>query len=123
MSYVTINDKEYQIPEMSFDAVCELEENGVELLNMTGKHPKIATTLRGLVAWVMNVDAKTASREISAHIAKGGNIMDILDPITTEMGRTGFFKQSADTETNVKKYPQDHQPKKSQKKNTNRSQT
>ena len=123
MSTVTINDKEYTIPEMSFDAVCELEENGVELLNMNGKHPKIATTLRGLVAWVMDADPKTASREISAHIAKGGNIMDIMDPITTEMSRTGFFKRDADTETKVKKYPQDHQPKKSQKKSTNRSQT
>ena len=120
MSVVTINDKEYTIPEMDFNAVCELEENGVELLNINSRHPKIATTLRGLVAWVMGVDTATASREISAHIANGGNIMDIMDPITTEMSRTGFFGQK-NAETKVKKYPQDHQ-KKSPKKNTSPSQ-
>ena len=121
MSYVTINDKEYPIPEMSFDAVCELEENGVELLSMNSRHPKLATTLRGLVAWVMGTDAATASREISAHISKGGNIMDILNPITDEMGKTGFFKRDADTDKKVKKYPQDHKSK--SQKNTNRSQS
>ena len=120
MSVVTINGKEYTIPEMDFNAVCELEENGVELLNINSRHPKIATTLRGLVAWVMGADAATASKEISAHIAGGGNIMDIMDPITTEMSRTGFFGQKT-AETKVAKYPQDHQ-KKGQRKNTSHTQ-
>lgn len=48
MSYVIINGNKYDIPEVDFDAVCELEERGINLLNMDKGNMKLATMARGL---------------------------------------------------------------------------
>ena len=116
MNKVTINGKEYTIPEVDFDAVCELEERGVDLLAADAKHPKLAITLRGIVAWIMGVDERSASREIMDHIRDGGSIIDILNGVTTAMQDSGFFGQKKTA--NVTQIPQDHQ--KPRKKNRNR---
>ena len=91
MNEVTINGKTYPVPEMSFDAICQLEEAGVNLLNTDKKNPKIATMLRGLVAWIMDVEPSVASAEIQAHIESGGNIMEILDAVTGALQSSSFF--------------------------------
>lgn len=115
-TFVTINGEEYQIPKLNFDAVCELEERGVNLLGMSGKDMKLATTTRGLIAWIMDTDLKTASREIEGHIQSGGDLAEIFTAISTAMEESGFLSQNR---KNVKKYPQDHQRKETPKKNQN----
>lgn len=105
MSYIIINGNKYDIPEVDFDAVCELEERGVNLLNVDKSNMKLATMARGLVAWIIGVDVQTASKEIEAHIANGGNIVDIVIRVTDAINNSGFFKQGG------KKQPQDHQKK------------
>lgn len=105
MSYVIINGNKYDIPEMDFDAVCELEERGINLLRMDENNMKLATMTRGLVAWIMGVDVQTASKEIEAHIANGGDIIDIISRLTDVINNSGFFKQGG------KAQPQDHQKK------------
>lgn len=116
MNKVTINGREYTIPEVDFDAVCELEEKGVDLLAADAKHPKLAITLRGIVAWIMGVPEKVASREIMGHIQNGGNIIEILNAVTEAMQDSGFFGQRETA--NVTRMPQDHQRK---RKNKNRN--
>lgn len=113
MNKVTINGKEYAIPEVDFDAVCELEEKGVDLLAADAKHPKLAITLRGIVAWIMGVPEKVASREIMDHIQNGGNIIEILNAVTEAMQDSGFFGQRETA--NVTRMPQDHQRKRKNK--------
>lgn len=103
--FVTINEKEYEVPEVNFDTICQLEENGVYLMSMDKNDRKIATMIRALVAWIIGEDAATASREISEHIRKGGNIIDITNTIIEAITDAGFFKQGG----NVQKMPQDHQ--------------
>ena len=103
--YVIINGNRYDIPEVDFDAVCELEEIGINLLNMDKSNLKLATMARGLTAWIMGVDTQTATRELEAHIANGGNIADIITRATESMQRSGFFAQ------NRQKQPQDHKGK------------
>lgn len=105
MSYVIINGNKYDIPEVDFDAVCELEERGVNLLNMDKSNMKLATVARGLVAWIMETDVRTASREIESHIANGGDIISIINRVTDAINNSGFFKQGG------KKQPQDHKSK------------
>lgn len=102
MSYVIINGNRYDITEMDFDAVCELEEAGVNILGTDRNNMKLATMARGLTAWIMGVDVQTASRELEAHIANGGNIVDIISRTTEAMQKSGFFAQNR---------PQDHQKK------------
>lgn len=121
--FVTINGEEYQIPKMDFDAVCELEERGVNLLGMSAQNMKLATTVRGLVAWIIGSDPKTASKEIEGHIASGGDIAEIFTAISAAMEDSGFLSQNRNK---TKKFPQDHQRKGTQKKSqqnaTDRSQ-
>ena len=105
MSYVVINGNKYDIPEVDFDAVCELEERGINLLRMDENNMKLATMTRGLVAWIMGVDVQTASKEIEAHISNGGNIIDIISRLTDAINNSGFFKQGG------KVQPQDHKSK------------
>lgn len=93
MRTVSINDKTYTIPDVTFDTICELEENGVYLLNFDKDNRKIATMIRALTAWVMQVDVATASAEISEHIAKGYDLMDIMTAVTEAITDSGFFGQ------------------------------
>lgn len=108
MSNVIINGKEYKVPELDFDAVCELEERGVNILNM-GENIKVASMVRGVTAWIMGTDLKTASAELQEHIQNGGNIMDILNALNASADDSGFFKQGQ--RASQKKIPMDHQRK------------
>lgn len=122
MSYVVINDQRYDIPEVNFDTICQLEENGVYLLNMDRRSPKVATMIRGLVAWIIGISPEAASREIQEHIEKGGNIMDIMTQVTKALQESGFFKQSGASSEKVQKIPQDHRRRKNQRSHTQHSQ-
>lgn len=115
MHEVTINGKNYRIPEVDFDAVCDLEERGVDLLSADAKHPKLAITLRGIVAWIMGVNERAASAEIMAHINNGGSIIEIMNGVTAAMQDSGFFGRSESA--NVTQIPQDHQKKRKGRRN------
>ena len=118
MSYVTINGTEYQIPELNFDAVCELEEYGVYLLSMTKEDRRFATMIRGLAAWIMKTDKATASREIQEHIRKGGNVVDILDALNDAMEESGFFNQDGGE---VQQFQQNRQQRRNSQRNQRRN--
>lgn len=122
MNTVTINGKEYQIPKVDFEAICELEENGVYLLNMDQKNPKLATMIRGLVAWIMGVSSEEASQEIQAHIQNGGDLVGIMTSVTQAVQNSGFFKRSGDTNTEdkVTEMPQNREQRRKQNRNNTR---
>ena len=117
MNTVTINGREYVIPEMDFETVCQLEENGISLLAMDERNPKIATMLRAFVAWIMKTTPQRASAEIQAHLNNGGNLIDLITIITTALEDSGFSRGNRPAK--VKEFP-DHQ-KKQQNRNKNRN--
>lgn len=128
-NFVTINGREYKIPEMDFETVCQLEENGISLLGMNEKNPKIATMIRAFVAWIMDVPTQRASAEIQEHIRNGGNIMDLLTAITTALETSGFSRGNRQNDS-VRRFPQDHKrsnrnrsKSKNRQSNTDRSQS
>ena len=118
MADVTINGKEYPIPEMDFDTVCQLEENGISLLGMDERNPKIATMLRAFVAWIMGVDTRRASIEINEHLKNGGNLLELMTVITDALEDSGFSKGNRQIASPVKEFP-DHR-KKNRNRNRNR---
>jgi len=122
MNTVTINGKEYQIPKVDFEAICELEENGVYLLNMDQKNPKLATMIRGLVAWIMGVSSEEASQEIQSHIQNGGDLVGIMTSVTQAVQNSGFFRRSGDTNTEEKvtEMPQNREQRRKQNRNNTR---
>lgn len=112
MSSVNINGKTYDVPKLDFDTVCQLEENGISLLAMNDRNPKIATMLRAFAAWIIGCTPHEASAEIQAHLEAGGNITDLLTAITTALNDSGFSK--GNRQNQIREFP-DHQKKKTNK--------
>ena len=89
---IKLNDKEYTMPEMDFNAICELSELGVDVMNpkTLSKHP--IPTARAIVAWVIGEDLDVAGNAIQEHILAGGDIAHILTAFVGGIEDSGFFK-------------------------------
>lgn len=98
-----INGKTYTVPELDFNAMCELEEMGVVLNEMD---KKVLTTVRGFLALAMNSDMENAGRELEEYIVSGGKIEAIVEEINRAVSESGFFQalsQKAKTENSTGK--------------------
>lgn len=123
MKSIVLNGQSYDIPEMTFEQICRLEENGVYLLNLNRKDRNVASMLRGIVAWIMDAEPEVASATIQAHLENGGRIDDILVAVREAMENSGFFgKTQARQEEPARPMLQDHQRKNNQRKNTHHTQ-
>lgn len=84
-----INGNEYKIPELNFNAMCDLEDMGVVLSNM---EEKMLSTVRGFIALSMGGDIQRAGKEFEAHLASGGSIENIVEEINKAVSESGFFQ-------------------------------
>lgn len=84
-----INGKEYKVKEISFNTMCELEDNGVSITEMDKKPFNV---IRGFLAVIMGVDKNTAGEELTKHIKNGGNIEELVTQISKLMENSGFFQ-------------------------------
>ena len=84
-----INNKEYKIPELSFNAMCQLEEMGVNFADM---EKKTLSTVRGFLALAMDGDLEKAGAELEAHLVAGGNVEDVVVEIGKAVEESGFFQ-------------------------------
>lgn len=85
---MTINGKIYKMPELSFNAVCQLEDMGISLADFD-KKPMAA--IRGFLALAIG-DTETAGRELEAHIVNGGDFTEIIGEISKAVQESGFFQ-------------------------------
>lgn len=83
-----INGKSYKMPELSFNAMCRLEDMGISLADFE-KKPMAA--IRGFLALAIG-DTETAGRELEAHIVGGGDFTEIVEEITKAVQDSGFFQ-------------------------------
>lgn len=93
---VKINGTDYIVPEVNFNAVCDLAERGVDVMsirNTVKKNP--VGVLRGIAAWIMGVDEETAGDEVQEHILNGGAADDIFIAFTKVMEESNFIKALA----------------------------
>ena len=84
-----LNGKEYKIPELDFNAMCRLEEMGVNLMQMDNK---MFMLVRGLIALSMNSDLEKAGQELEAHVIGGGRLEDVMEEISKAVNESGFFR-------------------------------
>lgn len=84
-----LNGKEYKIPELDFNTVCQLEEHGIDLV---GQNAKPLTTLRAFVALAVG-DTEKAGKELEAHLANGGSLEDVMKEVNTVLQNSGFFQR------------------------------
>ena len=89
---IKLNDKEYTMPEIDFNAICELSELGVDVMNpeTLSKHP--IPTARAVVAWITGENLTTAGNLIQTHLIAGGDIAHVLTGFIGGIEDSGFFK-------------------------------
>lgn len=93
---MNINGKTYKVPELDFNAMCELEDMGVVLTDMD---KKVLTTVRGFLALSMGTDMETAGKELGEHLASGGTIDDMVKEINKAVSESGFFQALSQSKT------------------------
>lgn len=89
-----INGTEYAAPTFTFSDVCQLEEWGIDSINMGAKPLSL---LAGFVS--LAVGGKTledGEAAIDAHIAGGGKLDDITADLNEAISKSGFFKALAE---------------------------
>ena len=84
-----VNNKEYKIPELNFNAMCTLEELGASFSEID---KKALSTVRAFLALAMGGDAEQAGKEIEAHIASGGKFDEIMEDISRAVEESDFFQ-------------------------------
>lgn len=83
-----INGKNYKMPELNFNAMCNLEDMGVSI---TSLDKKPMATIRGFIALAIG-DPEKAGKELEEHIVNGGTLDDIISDITKAVSESGFFQ-------------------------------
>lgn len=86
---VTINGKSYPAKEITFNAVCQFEDMGVQLTEIEKKSIML---LRAYAAVCMNCDAEKAGAELEAHITSGGDLKDLSGALSAAVEESGFFQ-------------------------------
>jgi hypothetical protein len=94
--FITVNGKKYAAKPFTFNVVCDLEENGVPLQEMSKKPMSM---VRAYVAVCFNGDKEKAGEEIENHVKAGGNFNDIYKVMGEEMNDSGFFQALSQTTT------------------------
>lgn len=88
-----INGKSYQIPEITFNTMCDLEAIGVSLEKISQKP---LMTIRGFLCVAMGQDPQAAGRELEEHLKNGGSFEEIIKEISTALMNSGFFQALAE---------------------------
>lgn len=94
----TVNGKEYKAKELTYNALCRLEDFGV---SMSDVQAKAFSFIRGYIAYCGDIGPEEAGKEIEAHVVKTGNLDAVSNAIEKAVENSGFFQafQKQETET------------------------
>lgn len=84
-----INGIEYKNVPLDFNAVCKLEEMGVDITNVDGM---VMTAARAYAALCMRKPVSVAGQEIEKHVMSGGTLNEIYEAFGAEVEKSGFFQ-------------------------------
>ena len=108
---VVINNVEYEVPEINFNALCDLADYGVDILNPKQMKKSTINSARAIVAWITDSDVEAAGELIQAHMIAGNGITEIFDAFTQAVEDSDFFKALKNQEGRKPVQPQDHKRK------------
>ena len=106
---VEINGTVYDVPELNFNAIAELAENGIDIFDRKVGKKSTLSVVRGIAAWIMGCDVEEAGNEIQAHMIENGDLPPIIDLFREEVNNSVFIKKLV--EKKARKEPQDHKRK------------
>lgn len=85
----TLNGVTYTAKPFDFDLICDLEDMGVPIERID-KMPM--SLIRAYVAICAGTEPHIASSWIQAHMANGGRLDDVTEPMAKEMNDSDFFR-------------------------------
>ena len=91
MRKVKINNKSYDVPELTFRHLPMMEKSGLTMFDMvSGKF--IFTTAEVFTAIVVGCDTDYADHLLEQHILGGGDIEAIFEAFEMAVNESSFFK-------------------------------
>ena len=91
MSTVTINQKKYDVPELTFRHLPIMEKCGLSLRDMMSSR-YVFTVSQVFTAIVVGCDTDHADYLLEQHILGGGTVLPIYDAFLDAMRESHFFK-------------------------------
>lgn len=92
MAKLKINGKNYEVPELTFRHLTQMEEQGFSLLTAFQKR-EVFLIAMGFVCVVTGEDRDEAERLIEQHVLGGGSLEEIYSAFNAAVDRSGFFKK------------------------------
>ena len=87
-------DRQFATKDLDFyNLVCELEGSGVNVMNLTAgslEQDKVFSTVRAILAVLVNVQPTEAGKMLSQHLRNNGTLDDIMAAFTDAMSDAGF---------------------------------
>lgn len=91
---VTINKKAYGVKPVTFNAICELEDLGLSIVNIKDIKKNLFSTYRACFAFHSGLPLEVAGEEMSEHLCNGGGLEDFV-PFFEAVLESDFFKYLA----------------------------
>lgn len=88
---MTINGKEFDVPELDFGAMCKLEADGLSIADLS-KRP--LGFLAGFVGLAVGGGMAGGEAAITEHLAAGGKLDELTAALDEAIGKSGFFKKT-----------------------------
>ena len=103
-------EKQFVTRDLDFyNLVCELEGAGVNVMNLVNgalEQENVFSSVRAILAVLVNVQSVEAGKLLSQHLKNGGDLEDIMTAFTEAMTDAGFGKpQTAEETEEVKEAP------------------
>lgn len=89
---ISVNGKEYKEAEITFNAVCELEEMGCPLASIKNSSFNVARAYLALCMGGGNNAKELAGQEIQKHVIAGGDISGIVEAFGKAIENSDFFQ-------------------------------
>lgn len=84
-----LNGNKYVAKEITFNAVCELEDMGISLMSADSKQLSV---LRGYIAYCCGLSVEDAGKEIEKHLIGGNDLSDIAKAFANAIDESDFFQ-------------------------------
>ena len=81
----------YDVPELDFNGVSDLADNGVDLFSPKIKRKSAVSIARAVVAWITDSDLDEAGDILQNHIVNGGDVAEITEAFNEAVEKSNFI--------------------------------
>lgn len=88
MRRFTVNGKHYKSKELDFNAMCDLEDMGVSMVDIKSKSLSL---IRAYLSFCGNMSVEEAGNEVMLHLQNGGKFDEIMEELKAAIENSDFF--------------------------------